>query len=232
MITIRKANDRGYFKNEWLTSFHTFSFGEYFDPKHMHFDHLRVINEDYIGPAQGFPPHSHQNMEIMTYIISGELAHKDDMGNHSVIEPGEVQFMRAGKNVTHSEFNPSKLNNTHLLQIWIMPNQKELEPTYTQKFYSVYDKKNNFCLLADNKGTDGVFQIAQNVTIYASILDNSSKLEYSLAPQSRVWIQIVHGILQINDNNLTAGDGIGIHEEIMLRFSTLQKAEFLLFHFE
>jgi redox-sensitive bicupin YhaK (pirin superfamily) len=231
MIIIRKAKDRGYFKNEWLSSFHTFSFGEYFDPKHMHFHHLRVINEDYIAADQGFPAHSHQNMEIMTYIISGELAHEDDMGNHSVIKSGEVQFMRAGKNVVHSEFNPSTITPTHLLQIWIIPNEKELTPTYSQTFYSLADKRNKFCLLADNKGTSGVFRIAQNVAIYSSILEKPSALSYPIEPTAHVWVQLVQGTLQLNDTHLVAGDGVGIHQETQLMFSTDDTGEFLLFHF-
>ncbi len=232
MITIRKANERGYFNNDWLKSFHTFSFGEYFDPKHMHFQHLRVINEDYIAPDNGFPPHSHQNMEIMTYIISGELAHKDDMGNQSIIKSGEVQFMRAGKNVIHSEFNPSSITQTHLLQIWILPNEKELTPTYSQQFYSLDDKKNKFCLLADNKGTANVFQIAQNVAIYSSIIEKPSILSYPVESNSHVWIQVVQGTMKLNDINLSAGDGVSIQqEEMTLQFSTDEKSEFLLFHF-
>lgn len=231
MIIVRKASERGITKNEWLTSFHTFSFGGYVDSKHQRFCSLRVINEDYIAPGAGFPSHSHQNMEIMTYIISGELAHKDDMGNHSVIKSGEVQFMRAGSNVTHSEFNPSETMGTHLLQIWVIPNEKELAPQYAQKFYTVSDKKDKFCLLADSKGTNGVFKIAQKVAIYASILEKSS-LEYQVKNNTHLWLQVVHGTLNLNGVTLIKGDGVGIQQETLLKFSTPETAEFLLFDFD
>lgn len=231
MIAIRKADERGYFKNEWLTSFHTFSFGEYYDLKHMHFNHLRVINEDYIAPAMGFAPHNHQDMEIMTYIISGELAHKDSMGNSSIIKSGEVQFMRAGTQVTHSEFNPSRSTETHLLQIWIIPDKKGLMPTYSQHFYSEEDKRNKFCLLASYKANESLFQIAQKVNIYASILEQHAQLNYSLETKGDVWVQVVRGSLQMNNITVSAGDGIGIRNEFTLKFAAHENTEFLLFDF-
>lgn len=231
MLTIRKAQDRGYVENEWLTSHHTFSFGEYYDPQQMHFYHLRVINEDYIAPTYGFPSHSHQNMEIMTYVISGELAHKDNLGNHSIIKSGEVQFMRAGTQVTHSEFNPSATTTTHLLQIWIIPDTKNLAPSYQQDFYSASDKLNKFCLLADYHGSNGAFKIAQKVSIYASILEQPSILNYSLQKNACVWIQVIRGTLKINGAILLAGDGAAIQEETQLAFTTEETTEFLLFDF-
>lgn len=231
MIAVRKAAERGMTINDWLASFHTFSFGEYFDPKHQHFHSLRVINEDYVAPKSGFPSHSHQDMEIMTCIISGELAHQDDMGNHSIIKPGEVQFMRAGRHVTHSEYNPSDTMETHLLQIWIMPAEKGLTPQYAQHFYSIADKKDKFCLLADHKGTHGVFKIAQKMAIYTSILEKSSK-EYSVKNNAPLWVQVVSGTLQLNGLALSAGDGASIQQEVILKFSTEESVEFLLFDFD
>lgn len=233
MITVRYANSRGVAKNNWLTSYHTFSFGEYYDQNHMRFKSLRVINEDYIGAGQGFMPHSHQNMEIMTYIISGELEHQDDMGNTSIIKSGEVQFMRAGTNVTHSEVNPSKSEETHLLQIWVIPKQKDLPPTYSQRFYSIADKKDKLCLLASGRDQLNCFNIAQDVLIYASILDKSSpKLDYPIAgSHESIWIQLVSGILTVNDITINAGDGVAVEHEDMLHLSSNSHAEFILFHF-
>lgn len=232
MITIRHAHDRGLFKNEWLTSYHTFSFSEYYDPKYMHFSYLRVINEDFIAPGQGFNPHSHQDMEIMTYIIDGELKHQDNMGNSSVIKSGEVQFMRAGSNVTHSEFNSSAIVTTHLLQIWIIPNQKGLKPTYAQKLYTDADKKNKLCKLASGLAIGEEFHIAQNVIIYASILEyDSPKLDYLIKPEDNIWIQVVSGTLNVNNVVLNVGDGAGVVGETLLSLATINKVEFLLFHF-
>ena len=233
MLVVRKADARGYFKNEWLTSHHTFSFSDYYDPKYMHFSHLRVINEDYIAPDKGFATHSHQDMEIMTYVISGELKHQDSMGNSSVIKSGEVQFMRAGTGVTHSEFNPSKSTPTHLLQIWIMPNKQGLAPTYAQNLYTLADKKDKLCLLASGDQVGDIFQIAQAVKIYASVLDkNSPPLEYSVEATASIWIQVVSGELNVNDTKLGAGDGASIQNVTKVSFSTLRDVEFLLFHFD
>lgn len=233
MIKIRKSSDRGHFQNSWLTSSHTFSFSEYYDPSHMHFKHLRVINEDYIAANGGFGSHDHHDMEIMTYMISGELEHKDSMGNSSVIKAGEIQFMRAGKLVTHSEFNPSSTETSHLLQIWIMPNQKGLKPEYHQKFYSKADKENKLCKIATGDINDSVFQIAQNIDIYASILDKSQKLIHTLKNNESAWVQIVTGELEINNIKLTSGDGAAIEiEELLSIQSNMDNTEFLLFHFK
>lgn len=231
-IVLRRANERGHVENEWLTSYHTFSFGEYHDPRYMHFSHLRVINEDYIGKDKGFKPHSHRDMEIMTYMISGELKHQDSMGNGSVIGSGEVQFMRAGSGVTHSEFNPSVLTTAHLLQIWIMPKNQGLAPAYAQKLYEPSEKKDKFCLLASGSEDDNVFTIAQDVKIYATILDkNSPCLEYAIKPESSIWIQVIAGSLTCNDLELVAGDGAGINGQTKFKFSTATDTEFLMFHF-
>lgn len=232
MITLRSAMDRGHFEHDWLKSYHTFSFSEYYDPKHMHFSFLRVINEDYVKAASGFPTHSHQDMEIMTYMISGELEHKDSMGNTSVIKSGEVQFMRAGSGVTHSEFNPSKTETTHLLQIWIIPNAKGLNPTYAQNLYTKEQKKDKLCVLASGDGQGGAFKIAQNVTIYASILESSSApLELELKPENMLWIQVVAGELKVNGITASAGDGAAIQAETKLSLLSASHAEFILFKF-
>ena len=233
MIVIRKAGDRGHVERDWLKSSHTFSFSEYYDPKHMHYSYLRVINEDHIKPANGFPTHSHADMEIMTYMISGELQHQDNMGNSSIIRSGEVQFMRAGSGVTHSEFNPSKTTSAHLLQIWIIPNAKGLKPAYGQNYYTKEQKKDKLCKLASIDGVDGSFQIAQAVTIYASILDNNSAmLDVEIKLSNAVWIQMISGILKVNDIMVSAGAGIALNNENQLQLSTTCNAEFILFKFD
>lgn len=232
MIVIRKSSERGQYLGDWLKSYHTFSFSEYYDPKHMHFRQLRVINEDYIAPDSGFPSHDHHDMEIMTYMISGELQHRDSMGNSSVIKPGEIQFMRAGTQVTHSEFNPSNTNATHLLQIWIMPDTKGLVPSYHQRLYTKNDKLNKLCKIASKDGTNDSFKIAQNVNIYASVLDYNNTIKHSLKPSDGVWIQIVHGNLEINGITINTGDGASIENESELNIRSCKPGtEFLIFHF-
>ena len=194
MITIRKANDRGHIQYDWLNTYHTFSFGEYHDPEHMHFRSLRVINEDYVKSNSGFPFHDHMDMEILTYIISGELQHKDSLGNTSVIRRGEIQLMRAGTGITHSEFNPSKDVDVHLLQIWVIPNAKGLKPLYQQKEFHQADHMGKLVLIASTDGHDNSFIIAQNAKIYAAIIDNT-QIDYIIAPNRNIWIQVVNGNL-------------------------------------
>lgn len=233
MIVIRKSSDRGQCHGDWLKSYHTFSFSEYYDPKYMHFGHLRVINEDYIAPDSGFPSHDHHDMEIMTYMISGELQHRDSMGNTSVIKPGEIQFMRAGTQVTHSEFNPSSTTATHLLQIWIIPDTKGLTPAYHQRLYTKDDKHNKLCLIASKIGQNNSFKIAQNVNIYASILDEHNEIKFPIKSKDGIWLQLISGSLNINGNIISSGDGLLLENETELNISSLDgNSEFLVFHFE
>lgn len=231
MINVRKSSARGHITSDWLDTYHTFSFDEYYDSKFMHFSNLRVINEDYIKANSGFSTHSHNNMEIMTYIISGELTHKDSMGNSSTIKSNEIQFMRAGKGVTHSEFNPSQ-TTTHLLQIWILPKEKDLLPAYDQRLYSKQDKLGKLCKIASATGNNGEFKIAQDVTIFTSLLTKQDMpIDYLIVNGHHIWVQVVTGSLTLNDKILTAGDGAGIYDEEALHIAGTDHAEFLLFDF-
>ncbi len=230
MIGLRRSGERGYFDHGWLKSHHSFSFGDFYDPAHMSFRDLRVINEDIVEPSQGFGTHPHRDMEIITYIISGELNHKDSMGNGSSIRRGEIQYMSAGKGVTHSEFNASSVAPTHLLQIWIMPDAKGLDPQYGQIQFRPEDISNKLYLLLSNDGRNKSISIRQNVSVYASVLDKSATLEYEIAVKRHVWIQLISGRLVCNDQKLAVGDGAFISEEKLLRLNGLENnTEFLLF---
>lgn len=227
MITIRKSEDRGSSKLSWLDSKHTFSFAEYYDTKFMHFGNLRVINEDIVQPGQGFGTHSHQNMEIISYVIEGQMAHKDSMGTGSVIIPGEIQRMSAGTGVQHSEFNHSNKELLHFLQIWIIPNQMGITPSYEQK---KLDKiANQWNLIADEQGSDKVLKIHQDVHIYAAYLSPKHRLEYKLADDRQVWIQVVKGTLLVNQESLSAGDGAAVSKESSIVCEAITQAEILLF---
>jgi quercetin 2,3-dioxygenase len=229
MIEIRKSKERGYADHGWLKSHHTFSFADYYDEKFMSFRHLRVINEDYVDGGMGFGTHPHNNMEIITYVLAGELEHKDSMGTGSVMHYGEVQVMSAGTGVTHSEFNHSKKDRVHLLQIWILPDQKGLKPNYQQKNFSEKDKKNKLCLLASKDGRNDSLMIHQDVDLYSSILDSKKKLEFPLRPNRFGWIQVAKGSVKVNGQKLEAGDGAAVSKEKSLSFEANEKAEFLLF---
>jgi redox-sensitive bicupin YhaK (pirin superfamily) len=226
MITIRSANERGHIMSDWLNTYHTFSFGEYYDPQHMHFKSLRVINEDFVLAATGFPFHDHRDMEILTYIISGELQHKDSLNNTSVIRRGEMQLMRAGSGITHSEFNPSKDMDVHLLQIWVMPNAKGLKPLYQQKEFHQDRHIGKLVLVASIDGEDDSFIIAQDAKIYAAIIDNT-QIDYAISKNRGVWIQVVHGDLKINGVAVKNGDGAAITDESNITIDG--NGEFILF---
>lgn len=227
MIIIRRANERGHVKYDWLNTYHTFSFGEYYDAKHMHFSSLRVINEDYVKANSGFPFHSHADMEILTYIIAGELEHKDSLNNTSKIKRGEIQLMRAGTGISHSEYNPSVDIDVHLLQIWILPDTKGLNPLYQQKSFYLENNIGKLVLVASADGQDSSFRIAQNAKIYAAIIANN-QLDYPIGKNRNVWIQVVHGKLEINDEHIAnSGDGIAIRNESSLKIRG--NGEFLLF---
>ena len=234
MRTVRKSSERGHFNFGWLNTYHTFSFGDYFDRNHMGFRALRVINEDYVNANQGFGTHPHRDMEIITYVVSGALEHKDSMGNGSIIEAGDVQYMSAGSGVTHSEFNP-KNEPVHLLQIWIVPNQKGLVPRYNQKKITKESKTDQLKLIIASEASkpsvtgDTIF-IRQDAKIYASLLKPGKELGYSLESNHHAWIQLISGKLNCNDTILEPGDGLAISQESTLRFtSEAPNTEFLLF---
>lgn len=229
MIILRKSAERGHANHGWLNSYHTFSFANYYDPNYMGFRHLRVINEDVVHPNMGFGTHPHRDMEIITYVISGALEHKDSMGNTSVIRPGEVQIMSAGTGITHSEYNPSSSELVHLLQIWILPDQKGVKPRYDQKEYTEAEKHNQLCLVVSKDGRDRSVTIHQDMNLYASLLDTGKAINYQLPSQKYAWIQLIKGDLLVNDQILTAGDGAAIADETELALIAKTNAEFLLF---
>ena len=229
MITIRKSEERGHFNFGWLDTYHTFSFDQYFDPAHSHFHSLRVINEDRVRAGQGFPTHSHRDMEIITYILSGSLEHRDSMGNGSVIRPGDVQRMSAGTGVSHSEFNPSQSEPCHLLQIWIMPKLRKLTPSYEQKFFGEDERRGKLCLIAADDGHDGAVTIHQDARVYASLLEMGKSIAYRLDETRHGWLQMARGSLSLNDRNLDQGDGAAISSESQLSISATDNSEFLLF---
>jgi hypothetical protein len=229
MITIRKSAARGHFDHGWLDTYHTFSFDQYHDPAHVHFRSLRVINEDRVAAAHGFPMHAHRDMEIITYILSGELEHRDSMGNGSVIRPGDVQRMTAGTGVRHSEFNPSRTAACHLLQIWILPNARNLTPGYEQTFFGDTDRKGKLRLIASADGRQGSVTINQDARVYASLLDGGESITHQLTEHRHAWLQLARGTVSINGENLQAGDGAAITDESEITIAAEEKSELLLF---
>ena len=229
MITLRRAHERGHVDHGWLDTYHTFSFSSYHDPRHMGFRHLRVINDDRVRGGHGFPPHSHRDMEIVTYVLEGALEHRDDMGNGSVIRPGEVQRMSAGTGVVHSEFNPSKTDLVHLLQIWILPRQRGLAPGYEQKAFADDALRDTLRLIGAPDGRDGAVTINQDVTLYASRLGPGAKVHHRLAPGRFGWLHVARGAATLNGASLVAGDGAAISDEPALAVHAAEPAEILLF---
>ena len=229
MITIRKSSERGHFKHGWLDTFHTFSFDQYYDPAHMHFRSLRVINEDTVAAAHGFPMHSHRDMEIITYILSGMLEHRDSMGNGSVIKPGDVQRMTAGTGVSHSEFNPSRTEECHLLQIWIMPNARNLTPGYEQKFFSEDERKGKLRLIASPEGEDSSVKIHQDARVYAALFCAGQWIDHDLATGRHAWLQLARGSVSIDSQHFRSGDGAAITNHSGIKLSAAEDSEFLLF---
>lgn len=230
MITIRSAQDRGIANFGWLDSRHTFSFGNYYDPKQMGFADLRVINEDKVTPGQGFGTHAHRDMEIISYVLEGALEHKDSIGTGSVIRPGDVQRMSAGTGIQHSEFNASTTEPVHFLQIWILPEQNGIQPGYEQKTFTEAEKRGKLRLVGSRDGRDGSITIHQDVNLYATALQEGETVSQSLAEGRVAWLQVVRGAVQVNEQTLTAGDGAAIAQEAHI---TLQgasdDAEVLLF---
>jgi hypothetical protein len=229
MITIRKGSERGHFDHGWLDTYHTFSFAGYYDPRFMRFRTLRVINEDRVAGGGGFMPHDHRDMEIITVVLEGALEHKDSMGNGSVIRPGDIQRMSAGTGVTHSEFNASKTDPVHLLQIWIFPDRQGHEPGYEQKTMSLEERANRLQLLASPDGAELSVTIHQDVRLYASKLQRGSNLLTELADGRHAWIQVVRGEIDLNGQLLAAGDGAQMSNEASLNLKAVSKTEFLLF---
>jgi redox-sensitive bicupin YhaK (pirin superfamily) len=229
MIQIRKSEERGHADHGWLKSYHTFSFADYYEPEFMGFRALRVINEDWVSGGEGFPPHPHRDMEIITYILSGELEHKDSMGNGSVIRPGDVQRMSAGTGVKHSEFNHSKDKTVHLLQIWITPAETGIKPGYEEKKFSLEERKNRLKLVASPNSQDGSVLIHQDAKLYASVLEAGKEVSYDLDPKRFAWIQVAEGEIEVNGKKLSAGDAAAVGEERKLTLSGKKNAEFLLF---
>lgn len=230
MITIRPARDRGIANFGWLDSRHTFSFGEYYDPNHMGFASLRVINEDKVTPGQGFATHGHRDMEIISYVLSGGLEHKDSIGTGSVIRPGDVQRMSAGTGIRHSEYNASKTDPVHFLQIWILPEQNGIEPGYEQKHFEIAEKQGQFRLVGSRDGRNGAITIHQDVDLYAAALSTGESVSYPLPPGRVAWLQVARGAVQLNDQTLTAGDGAAIADETLITLQgAAQDAEVLLF---
>jgi redox-sensitive bicupin YhaK (pirin superfamily) len=232
MITLRPSAERGHFDHGWLNTYHTFSFADYHDPKHTHFRSLRVINEDTVQPGGGFGTHPHQDMEIITYILQGALAHKDSMGTGSTIVPGDVQRMSAGTGVLHSEFNHSKDELVHLLQIWIFPERRGIKPSYEQKTFAAAEKLNRLRLVASPDAADGSVTIHTDARVYGSVLEAGKSVKHELVKGRGAWLQVVSGSVEVNGKQLSAGDGAGIEDEKLLTItggSESGTSEFLLF---
>lgn len=229
MITVRRGNERGLTKLGWLDSRHTFSFGDYHDPRHMGFSDLRVINEDRVNPGQGFATHSHRDMEIITYVLEGAVEHKDSTGNQTVIRPGDVQRMSAGTGISHSEHNASRTEPVHFLQIWIIPEETGLKPSYEQQSYDLQKNGGSWLLVAARDGRDGAVTVHQDVKLSLASLPKGGQLKYLLEPGRHAWVQITRGAVTLNNTTLNAGDGAGASDEKSLEFSALDQAEILLF---
>ncbi|TAH34659.1 MAG: pirin family protein [Planctomycetota bacterium] len=229
MIRIRRSEERGHFDFGWLDTRHTFSFGDYHDPEHMGFRHLRVLNEDRVRPGAGFPTHGHRDMEILTYVLAGALEHKDSLGTGSVIRPGDVQRMSAGTGVLHSEFNASKAELLHLLQIWVVPETRGLAPGYEQKHFPEAERRSRLRLVASRDGREGSVSLHQDVDLYAGILERADALDFALRPERNAWVQVAHGELELNGHPLRSGDGAALSDTWHLHLIPRRPVELLLF---
>lgn len=226
MLQLRKANERGNGSFDWLESYHTFSFANYYDPKHIHFSHLRVINEDFIAPNYGFGKHPHDNMEILTYVLSGRVAHEDSMGNKTEVKAGEFQIMSAGTGIFHSEVNPSSDETLHLYQIWIIPNQKDVTPHYSQDKFA---PKEGASLILSPNAEDGSFKIYQDMKLWRYQYPTTKTEQVTLDSNRSYWLQVVRGNLTVNGVELTTSDALGIRQENLLEINAQDDVEFLLF---
>ena len=229
MIQIRKSEERGHANHGWLDSYHTFSFANYYDAKFTGFHDLLVINEDRVAPAEGFGTHGHKDMEIISYVVEGSMEHKDSMGTGSVLRPGKVQRMSAGTGVRHSEFNHSKNEPLHLLQIWIAPRKKGIPPGYEEKNFSEDEKKNKLRLIVSPAGDNGSLKMNQDASIYATLLDEGKTVGHILKPGRHSWVQVIQGTLELNGQTLNAGDGAAIVDELDLKLVAKKPSEALLF---
>ncbi len=229
MIRQRPANARGHFDHGWLDTFHTFSFGEYFDAEHSGFRSLRVMNEDRVAPGQGFGMHGHRDMEIVTLVLSGALEHRDSLGNGEVLRPGELQRMTAGTGIRHSEFNPSETEPVHLYQIWITPEQRGLTPSYEQRAFDTSSSEGRWQLIASHDGRDGSLTVNQDVSLWRAQLDAGRDLTYEPGPQRHAWLQVMTGQVELNELKLAAGDGAAISDETKLLIRASASSELLLF---
>lgn len=226
-MTLRKAQDRGFSDLGWLQSGHSFSFGDYYDPAHRGFGPLRVINDDIVAPGKGFGMHPHDNMEIITWVLSGTLEHKDSMGNGSIIRPNEAQHMSAGTGIMHSEFNPSPAEPVHLLQIWIMPDTRHAQPRYAQKTFAPEKRENKFQLVASKTGRDGSIPIHQDADMWVGNFNGTG--HFKANENRKIWVQIARGKLALNGQPLSAGDGAAIEDESGLDIAQAEHAEILIF---
>ncbi len=229
MFAMRRAEERGHANHGWLNSYHTFSFGDYYDPQHMGFSNLRVINDDTVSPSGGFGTHGHRDMEIISYVLDGALEHKDSMGNGSVIRPGDVQRMSAGTGVTHSEFNASESEPVHFLQMWVLPEKDGLKPSYEQKTFSEEEKRGCLRLIGSRDGRDGSVTIHQNVDLYATVLGAGDSVRHELAKDRKGWIQVARGSVVLNNKQLYPGDGVAIEGPTAITLTSSSEAEVLLF---
>jgi redox-sensitive bicupin YhaK (pirin superfamily) len=229
MMTIRRSNDRGHAQHGWLESYHTFSFSNYYDPKFVGFRALLVINEDRVEGGHGFGRHGHDNMTILSYVVEGALEHQDSLGAGSVLKPGDVQVISAGTGISHSEFNASKTEPVHFLQIWIVPGTLGLKPSYAEQHFSRADKADQLKLIGSQKGREGSVTLHQDVNLFASMLGPGKTLDYSIVPGRALWLQLIQGQIQVNGMALGAGDGLSVENEKQVSMRADTRAEFLLF---
>lgn len=229
MIKLRKSEERGHANHGWLDSYHSFSFNRYYDPAHMQYSVLRVINEDVIAPDRGFDMHPHRDMEIVTYMLGGELRHMDSLGNGSVIRTGDVQRMSAGTGVVHSEFNASSSESAHLLQIWVLPERKDIEPGYEEKHFARDEKLNQWRLIASHDARQGSLLVHQDISLFATVLEQGKTLDYQLAEQRSIYLQVARGSVNLNGEVLLAGDAAKVEQLPALQLQALEDAELLLF---
>jgi redox-sensitive bicupin YhaK (pirin superfamily) len=229
VISLRPAAERGHAQHGWLDSWHSFSFADYLDPRHVHFGPLRVINEDRVKAGAGFPPHRHEDMEIISYVLDGELEHRDSLGNGSIIRPGDVQRMSAGRGVSHSEFNPSRTAALHFLQIWIIPGVRGIEPEYEQRHVSAAERRGRLRLVASPDGAEESLRIHQDARVYAGLFDGAETAALSLAPGRLGYVHLARGALSVNGQALQAGDGAQLQGTEALALSAASQAEVLVF---
>ena len=229
MMQVRKGNERGFADHGWLRSFHSFSFADYYDAANMGFGALRVINEDRVTPGMGFGTHGHSDMEIISYVLEGAVEHKDSMGNGSVIRPGDVQRMSAGTGVRHSEFNPSKTDGVHFLQIWIEPGVKGIAPSYEEKHFDAASKRGKLRLVASSDAREGSVKIHQDASLYAALVDGAEKVTHTLAAGRRAYVHVARGGVSVNGETLAAGDALKVSGLFEITLEHGDKAEVLLF---